>query len=269
MFQNDQPQLTLDQAFEVLDRLRPQHFEKLILVGGQAAAFWIIRYQAVSPDLLATKDIDVFLNDESVSVAVECAKDLGGKFKGVRGARVRDVSRVDFVSHGSELTIDFLRSIYRVNTSDLIASKLLIADQPSVGKDLYVMHPIFSLASRLFNAFGLPGRLTNENLTRLRYSIDAARSFLCDQLLEKEAYLEVRESIEKLFEISRSREGLSAWNDHRIDVFAAVPDKTLLAKCGAEFISKRHPQMLELLQKKRAIRKTKAVRVGTAPQLKS
>lgn len=250
MGEGDSPALTLADAFEVLDRLEPQRFEKLILVGGQAAAFWIARSESVGPEQLTTKDIDVFLNAESGLPVIECARDLDGKVKAFRGRGFPDVARIEFTSNGAELTIDFLRSVYGVPTSDLIASKLMIANQPSMGKNLYIMHPIYALASRLFNSFGLPGRLTPENLSRLRYSIDATRSFLCDQLVE-EAYGEVRASVEKLCEISISREGLRAWNDHQIDVFAAAPDRILLAKCGAEFIEKRHPEILELLMKKR------------------
>jgi hypothetical protein len=249
MNEADNPSLTIADAFEALDRIQAKHLEKLILVGGQASAFWITRYRdSVNPEHLTTKDIDVFLEDRAV--VVDCAKDLDGVLEVVRGPRIPDVARIRFHSNGSEIKIDFLRSVHGVSTSGLVASKLVLLDQLSDGKPLYIMHPVNALASRLFNTFGLPGRLTEENLLRLGYSIEATRSYLSERVTADR--VEVRDSIEKLLKMSLSREGLVAWRNHEIDIFAAVPDQAELAKCGAHFIKKRHPQMLELLQKKRA-----------------
>ena len=44
------------------------------------------------------------------------------------------------------------------------------------------MHPVLALASRLFNTFELPGRLTAENLSRLRFSVEAVRAYLTGQV---------------------------------------------------------------------------------------
>jgi len=43
----------------------------MILVGGQAAAFWIAKYEIADPGRVTTKDIDVFLSERRPGVAVE------------------------------------------------------------------------------------------------------------------------------------------------------------------------------------------------------
>jgi hypothetical protein len=73
------PSLTIDDAFEVLEKLGASRLESLILVGGQAAAFWIAKYEIADPRRVTTKDIDVFLSERRPGVAVECAKDLSGE----------------------------------------------------------------------------------------------------------------------------------------------------------------------------------------------
>ena len=49
------PSLTIDDAIEVLDKLGAARLKSLILVGGQAAAFWIVKYEIVDPRRVTTK----------------------------------------------------------------------------------------------------------------------------------------------------------------------------------------------------------------------
>ena len=117
------PRLTIDDALEVLDQLDASRLERLILVGGQAAAFWIAEYGIADPRRVTTKDIDVFLSEQRPGVAVECAKDLSGELLLVREPRVPDVARVRFSVGGVDLQIDFLRSIHGISASDLIVEQ--------------------------------------------------------------------------------------------------------------------------------------------------
>ena len=43
------PSLTIDDAIEVSDKLGAARLKSLILVGGQAAAFWIAKYEIADP----------------------------------------------------------------------------------------------------------------------------------------------------------------------------------------------------------------------------
>jgi hypothetical protein len=246
------PSLTIDDAFEVLDKLGASRLRSLILVGGQAAAFWIAKYEIADPRRLTTKDIDVFLSERRPGVAVECAKDLSGELLIVKEPRVPDVARVRFSVGGVELQIDFLRSLHGIAASDLISSKLGIMDERASRKILYVMHPVLALASRLFNTFELPGRLTEENLSRLRFSVEAVRAYLTDQVsVGSVMRQDVLPSIERIYGLAIHRTGLTAWLDYAIDLLRAIPKPSDLTGCPAGFLEKRYPQMLSVVERKR------------------
>lgn len=245
------PTLTIDDALEVLENLATERLEQLILVGGQAAAFWIARYKIAQPKLVATKDIDVFLAESKPAIALDCAKDLGGELVVIREPRAPDVARVRVKTNGAELQIDFLRSLHGVSESDVIASKLPTGE---VGRSrgLFVMHPVFMLASRLLNTFELRERLTEENLLRLEFSIRAVRAYLTDEFSTVETANAEVSNIERIFDVAVSRSGIKAWRDHKIDVFSAVPEESELSKCPQLFLEKRYPQMIRSLARKRA-----------------
>ena len=263
------PSLTINDAFEVLDKLGASRLESLILVGGQAAAFWIAKYEIADPRRVTTKDIDVFLSERRSGVAVECAKDLSGELLIVKEPRVPDVARVQFSVGGVELQIDFLRSLHGVSASDLISSKLGIVDERVSGKILYIMHPVLALASRLFNTFELPGRLTEENLSRLRLSVEAVRAYLTDQVSTRSTMRQdVLPSIERIFGLAIHRTGLTAWLDYAIDLLRGIPEPSDLIGCPAGFLEKRYPQMLSAVERKRSAGSKRRVTIGRSSRTK-
>jgi hypothetical protein len=247
------PSLTIDDAFEVLEKLGASRLESLILVGGQAAAFWIAKYEIADPRRVTTRDIDVFLSEHRPGVALECAKDLSGELIIVREPRVPDVARVRFSVGGAELQIDFLRSLHGISSSDLVSSKLGILDERASAKIVYIMHPVLALASRLFNTFELPGRLTRENLSRLRLSVEAVRAYLTEQLsTEAATRRDVLPGIERIYRLALHRTGLTAWLEHAIDLLRAIPDSSDLTCCPPDFLEKRYPRMLNMVERKRS-----------------
>ncbi|HEV2171296.1 MAG TPA: hypothetical protein VGR40_10130 [Candidatus Binatus sp.] len=245
--------LTIDDAFEVLAKLGASQLESLILVGGQAAAFWIAKYEIADPRRVTTKDIDVFLSEPRPGVAVECAKDLSGELIVVKEPRAPDVARVRFRAGGTELQIDFLRSLHGISSADLVSTKLGIVDDRASGKILYVMHPVLALTSRLLNTFELPGRLTEENLSRLRFSVEAVRAYLTDQLSsDADARQDVLPSIERVYRLTLHRTGLTAWLYYAIDLLRGIPASSHLTGCPPEFLEQRYPQMLRMVERKRS-----------------
>ncbi len=258
--------LTIDRALEVLSRLGAPRLEKLILVGGQAAAFWIAKYGIADPRSVTTSDIDVFLSERRSDVAVDCAKDLSGRLILIKKPRVPDIARVQFRVAGVESQIDFLRSLQGLSASDLISSRLAVVDERASGKTLYIMHPVLALASRLFNTFELPGRLTEENVLRLRLSVEAVRAYLIDQLsTAADTRQEVLPGIERIVSLATNRLGLTAWHDHAIDLLRGIPDRLDLARCPQNFLKKRYPQLLSLVERRRdSVLRRLAARKGSA-----
>ncbi len=261
------PSLTIYDAFEVLDKLGASRLENLILVGGQAAAFWIAKYEIADPRRVTTKDIDVFISKRRPGVAVECAKDLSGELLIVKEPRVPDVARVRFSVGGVELQIDFLRSLHGISASDLMSSKLGIVDERASGKILYVMHPVLALASRLFNTSEVPGRLTEENLSRLRFSVEAARAYLTDQVSVGSAMRQdVLPSIERICGLAIHRTGLTAWLDYAIDLLRGIPESSDLTGCPPGFLEKRYRQMLSAVERKRSAASKQHATIRKSPR---
>ena len=115
------------------------------------------------------------------------------------------------------------------------------------------MHPVLALASRLFKTFELAGRLTAENLSRLRLSIEAARSYLTDQVSTASAIRQdVVPSIERIYRLAIHRTGITAWLDYGIDLIAGIPAPSDLTGCPSGFLQKRLPQMLRVVERKRS-----------------
>src|ERR1700685_1150031 len=115
------------------------------------------------------------------------------------------------------------------------------------------MHPVLALASRLFNTFELPGRLTDENLSRLRFSVEAVRADLTDQLsTEAATRQDVLPSIERIYGLAIHRTGLTAWLEYAIDLLRGIPDSSDLTGCPRGFLEKRYPQMLSVVERKRS-----------------
>ena len=247
------PVFSINDAFEILTNLGTEQLEQLILVGGQAVAFWIARYHIADPKRVATRDIDLLLSDSNAVVA-DCAIDLQGTLLVVKGARTPDVARIVTRFHGISLDIDFLSSLHGIRKPEVIQSKLPAPDEQTRGKSIYVMHPVLALASRLFNTFELEGRLTAENLARLRFSVQAVHAYLLEQLSagEEATRKDVLPSIEKIFKLALSPSGVKAWREHEIDVVRAVPNTSELSNSSPKlFVEKRLPQMFRNLRKKR------------------
>jgi len=115
------------------------------------------------------------------------------------------------------------------------------------------MHPVLALASRLINTFELPGRLTEENLSRLRFLVEAVRAYLTDQVSVGSAIRQdVLPSIDRIYGLTVHRIGLTAWLDYAIDLLRGVPDSSDLTGCPPGFLQKRYPQMLSAVERKRS-----------------
>ena len=131
------------------------------------------------------------------------------------------------------------------------------------------MHPILALASRLFNTFELPGRLTDENLSRLRFSVEAARAYLTDQLsTEAATRQDVLPSIERIYGLAIHRTGLTAWLEYAIDLLRGIPERSDLTRCPAGLLEKHYPQMLSVVERERSTGSKRRVTIRKSPRTK-
>jgi hypothetical protein len=254
------PPLRPEEVRRILRDLKPLSEERhIILVGGQAVAFWAAFFElekaATEEKLFTSKDIDFEGAARSVRRAGEL---LGGE---VRLATMDDHTPNTGVvlfkdSDGEERTADFLSAPYGLDARDVrdSALRIVVPDPDGSGEvPVWIMHPERCLESRVYNVVGLKqaGQIAMEQLQR---SVLSAREF-SRQLLDDtnlgeaervRAVLRLNERIYK--KCLRDRSFQKVYLDHEVDPFEAVlHDERLPDK----FLEKRYPQMVDRLGTKR------------------
>ncbi len=255
------PPLAYEEVQRILTQLEPLTASRaIVLVGGQAVAFWTRFLQERSSEIaalapLASKDIDF---EGSARAVQRTAELLAGQ---IRLAKMDDNSPntgiVLFVdADGIEREIDFIDQPLGLRARDIrdTAVRLLVSgDQTGREIPVWVMHPERCMESRIYNAQILrkTGTLA---MRQLRASVICAREwsrYLLDTDPSRETVRAVLRINERIF-----RKCLSDlhFRDAQVGLeirpFAAVlADHRALP---AQFRERRYPQMRKQLEDRRA-----------------
>lgn len=195
---------------------------RLLLVGGQAVAFWDQHYR-VSTVPVTSKDIDFFGDGRT---AEELAKRLGGKHtlasfddNTVNAAVVR-FTDLD----GNERDIDILSSVLGVDTPTLLKTALpfdVLDDQGQpTGEVLEVLHPALCLVSRITNIAQLPGRNRASDIRQLQSAIGSTRAFTSD--LAKSDGRAALQLVKRVFKLCRQPVTTKVFDVTGVEPFDAV-----------------------------------------------
>jgi hypothetical protein len=253
--QEAKPPLRAEEVQRVLGLLEPlSQKAQIVLVGGQALAFWSARFAEPEGEIsvVASKDIDFEGSADSARLA---GRLLGGK---VMIPSPREPSPVTGVvtfidSEGIDRSLDFIGAPRGLTAQDVretaIHVDLLGLSDDEEGPTLWVMHPERCMESRIYNTIEL-GRNDESGLGQLKVSIPVARrwseSLLEDEMIagheRQRAVLKLNERIFKLCCDDRCFQAVRRKYD--LDPFDAVlADERL----PSEFNAKRYPQMRERL----------------------
>lgn len=246
------PPLTLDEAGAVLQRLGDLT-NTLVLVGGQALAFWAGYYadRFASPAPVNSKDIDFCGSEQAV---VAAAERLGGAYRVPDPfAETPSTGVVTFVDpSGRDRWIDFLGAPYGLDSAD-VAAWAVNVDAPlgDASVTFRVMHPVHCMISRISNVGGLPAYRGEHALTQARASVSCAREYIRD-ILDDAAPKAIRRALNLNEHVYRfAWKNLHARNvhrDHGIDAFEAV---LLDARLPLHFHTRRYPDMCRRLARRR------------------
>lgn len=152
----------------------------LVLVGGQALAFWVQRYGiALQADVAAIScDVD-FLTPSAADRAVveRMARVLKGKavypnrraLTALVGQAYRDVNDEEFVN------VDIIFKVLGLPQQQVRSRAVQVQLE---GAEFFVMHPLDVLRSRLANLYHLKDRQNDKGLTQLALAIEVVRHFL-------------------------------------------------------------------------------------------
>lgn len=235
------PPLTPAQTREVLRQLGDLT-ENLVLVGGQALAFWAERYASrfTIPGPVNSKDIDFGEMKDVVAIA---AARLGGTWKVPEPfANTPNSGLVEFKDPGGhERRIDFLAMIFGLDLKEVFEMAIGVEVPDPTGVTTFqVMHPVHCLEARIANVGGLPGYETRLALDQGRAAVLCAKEYLRDRLDDGKVRVVLRLN-ERIYRYSRyNHYARLVFLKYGIDAFEAVLVDDRLPE---PFRKLRYPQM--------------------------
>jgi hypothetical protein len=244
---------TAEEVWQLLGQLGGISPE-VVLVGGQALAFWAHYYRARLPaDLTPYVTLDVDFLGTSAH-----AKTFAD---GVPGARLY-VPRLDdhtpssgrVVARnvlGRTLEVDFLHSLAGLSEGDVRRNAIEIKDLQ--GKLLVrVMHPVYCLESRIKNLVLLPSKRDRFGIAQAQLAVRVVRSHIRRVLQEANGVRKGLRLVERLSELALSEPGKRCFIEFQVDVLQAIPVKSIPVP---QFRRRRWPQLRrQLTERRRALR---------------
>lgn len=223
----------------------------MILVGGQALAFWAHYYRARLPaDLIPYITLDVdFLG---TSAHAQAFADR------IPGARLYVPSLDDHTPSsgrvvarnilGRTLEVDFLHSMAGLSESDVRRNAIEIEDP--TGKLLVrVMHPLYCLESRIKNLVLLPAKRDRFGVAQAQLAVQVLRRHIARVVKGTQGIGKALKLVERVAEIALSEPGKRCFIEHKVDVLKAIPANSIPSR---EFQQRRWPQLQRQVADRRA-----------------
>lgn len=170
---------------DLVDRVIDSASPDVVLVGGQALAYWMDYYRITPPTNLPaiSRDVDFFTRDPANSAP------LAGFSRAIHGRKeVLPASAISALV-GSAIApaeddriynVDLLHTVVGIERAD-VEAKAVIVTLPS-GKVLRIMHPLHVLQSRNANLHKLAEKQDDMGELQFSLAIGVARAFLTQQL---------------------------------------------------------------------------------------
>jgi hypothetical protein len=207
---------------------------EMVLVGGQALAFWMNRYGIRSNGATISNDGDALGN-------VRMARFLAERLRAtlvlpdaaaltslvaqlripVEGGKVRnvDVLHLLYTTSGLKKSSEFTRRVRR--------NALTVKIEP--GFELRIMHPLDVLESRAHNAVGLIAEKGEHVVTQAKWAIAVAKAALIRLARDPAGDVErVGVHVQRIFRLWKSPVGQRLWKEHGLCVLDAVDGQALL-----------------------------------------
>lgn len=208
----------------------------MVLVGGQALAFWMDRY-GVAPEVAAIS------NDGDALGHLERARRIATRLRAAvltpeGGALTSLVAqiRIPIGPAGKVRNIDVLHLLYTVGglrksrefTQAVWRESVEIEWKP--GHRIRVMHPLHVLESRVQNAVGLLQAKGPHVVTQAIWAVDVAREAIRRVLRQPGESDRLGAMLGQLHKLARARAGRQILREHGIEVLDAVPIEEIVAE---------------------------------------
>jgi hypothetical protein len=233
---------------ELLERILSLAGTDMILIGGQALAFWAAYYEVPAPPTAVTKDVDFLGTRADVE---RLARGLDAK---AALRRQKDLTllagRIEKdLPGGGYINIDVLSRVYGDISTDSITKRAVLSESP-VGK-FRVVHPLDVLQGRLENVYGLAEKQDEHGLAQLRLAIEMVRKFLADIAAQEAARAEKQDRpialqhVRRIETLALSDAGRKLAKRHGVHVADAIEPAPLLHL--EPFVRKQLPQLSKLM----------------------
>jgi len=213
---------------DTVDRLLSSLGTDMVLVGGQALAFWMDRFGIGAGEMVVTSDGDAL---GSAAAAHRMARLLTARLLEPRPESATSlVAQLRIPAAGGKVAnIDIVHMLYTVGglrkSSEFTAAVVdnSIEVEWSAGKFIRVMDPLDVLASRAQNAAGLLSQKGPHVLTQARWAIEVAKSALLKVAARGDpADDRLGRKLQGVVTLAESRVGRMLLRDHAIDVLDAI-----------------------------------------------
>jgi hypothetical protein len=233
---------------DLLERILRLAGTEMILVGGQALAFWAAYYHTAAPTIAITKDVDLLGTKSDVE---RLARGLDAKtvFPHKRNMTLLAGQVLKELPGGDYVNIDVMFRVYGDITTEVITTRAVLAESPA-GR-FRVMHPLDVLQGRLENVHGLSAKQDEHGVAQLRLAIDMVRKFVGDigsqesTGADKPGRPVVLRHLARIESLSLSDAGRKVAKRYGVHVADAI-DPAPVAHIKP-FVSKKLPQLLKLM----------------------
>jgi hypothetical protein len=217
----------------------------MVLVGGQALAFWMDRYGIQPGKATISNDGDALgVLEYAQRIAQHLRATLLMPDSQALTSLVAQI-RIPVGPRGLVRNIDVLHLLYTVSGLRKSREFTLAVWRESVqmewkrGHRIRVMHPLHVLDSRVQNAAGLLGEKGPHVLTQAIWAIQVARQSMLRVLKQPGESERLGTMVRQVANLARSRAGRQLQREHGIEVLHAVPVAEIRAKAPAH-----EPQLL-------------------------
>jgi hypothetical protein len=144
------------------------------------------------------------------------------------------------------LRIDFLATVYGLDTEQIASTALPFNSTKLPGISIKVLNPILCLAGKLKAYTGLP-QYGRQDKKHLEIAILVARQFIQEFCVQNKPRQGLQ-LIEKLVKIAKSEAGLKVWQQDDIDILQAVSIDSVDSFAGEQWQKFRELRLLQLLK---------------------
>lgn len=218
-----------------------------ILVGGQALALWVDRYNIARPPALReaiTSDVD-FRGTRQHAQALARSLSWSLHIPSMDNATPQSAKVAIRLANGDVKEIDFLAHLAGMDNRAL-ARRSVSIEIPGIGI-LRVIEPMDLLESRCQNLLLLPEKRNETGVAQATLAIGAARGYILETLKDAGERPALR-LLERVGTLAVQKAGIHAWRTYGVEILEAVP---IEAFKSPKLASHRWPAILHLANRKR------------------